>query len=141
MNSPNTPQRFALLVVVEVYLSDNSRPDTNNDLVNLTTLKGCVRDVEIIRDLLQTKFGLDQPRILIFSPSLGERRVPSEPENKWPTLNNIKREIYEIYDQSHAGDMFISLFSGHGARLKTTTELPENHTTDPSLITVNYYCS
>lgn len=144
MNSPNTPQRFALLVGVDLYLSDNSRPHTNGDPVNLTTLKGCVRDVEIIRHLLQTKFGLNQPRILTSSPSLpslAERRVPSEPQNKWPTLNNIKREIYEIYEQSHAGDLFFFFFSGHGAHLKTTTESPESRTTDPSLMTADYCCS
>lgn len=139
----NSRQRFALLVGVDFYLNDNSRTYPNGDPVALTNLKGCVQDVQIIRCLLQTTFGLDQPRIRTLTSSLayGENDFPPELEDEMPTLNNIERAFDEIYDQAQAGDLFLFSFSGHGALLEPIpNQSPAERDKEPSLMTADYCC-
>ncbi|KAI1825599.1 caspase domain-containing protein [Xylaria intraflava] len=134
MTKSTSSTRFALLVGINLYPSNGSRDAS----LRGRNLQGCVNDVDGVRKLLEDRFQLLTPSVLA-SPPLANS-VPEDPEDCLPTLANIRREIFNILNEAHAGDQFFFYFSGHGARLKRTSNSPGGRSTDPSLLTADYFC-
>ncbi|KAJ2998343.1 hypothetical protein NUW58_g358 [Xylaria curta] len=141
MASPSAPKRFALLVGVDLYLNNGARKFENGQPVSLRHLEGAANDVNKMKSLLQDPFKFNSIRTLTCSPSPTNHLVPNEPTDSWPTYNNIKRELDNIYQDASPGDMLIFHYSGHGALLQTTEESPQDgRQTDASLMTADYCC-
>ncbi|KAH8196001.1 hypothetical protein TruAng_009839 [Truncatella angustata] len=140
MNTSNSPRLFALLVGVDLYQADGSRGSTGNGAVSLNSLQGCVNDVKLIHGFLQTHFKPYEERILTCSPSQYNSKNPKEPDDRWPTFVNIKREFDSVIDRARPGDIFFFHFSGHGALLPRIPGSPVGRDKDPSLMTTDYCC-
>jgi hypothetical protein len=140
MASSVLPKRFALLVGIDLYLSDGSRKHQNGNPLYLCDLQGCVNDVQEIKKFLRDEFHLEEPRILTSSVPSSIASHPEEPPDRWPTFDNIKREFDTIFEQAGAGDLFFFHFSGHGARLQPTSKSPPGRLNDPSLLTMDFCC-
>ncbi|KAI1074280.1 caspase domain-containing protein [Whalleya microplaca] len=132
------PQRFALLVGVDLYLKGGSRM-SNGITPSVNNLRGCVNDVTAIQELLRTQFQLHNPYVLTSSPSAANSEIPKEPQTRWPTYYNIKRDIDKVFELASAGDTFLFYYAGHGSRLKTTSKSPSGRSRDPSLLPNDYY--
>ncbi|KAJ0296648.1 hypothetical protein Brms1b_013696 [Colletotrichum noveboracense] len=134
-------KRFALLVGVDLYLNNNARKDINGSVLSLSSLQGCVNDVEAIQKLLQAEFQVDNLSILTSSPAESQHATsvePSESLDQLPTFKNIKSEFDKIIGQASAGDFFFFHFSGHGGRLQPLQCSPSNRSADPSLLTADF---
>lgn len=143
MASPISPKRFALLVGIDLYLNDGSRKNEKGEPLSLGELRGCVNDVRAVAELLRKEFKLEDPRILTSSltPSgFTCPTEPTEPSDRWPTFDNIKREFDTVVEQAGPGDLFFFHFSGHGAQLQLTRKSPRGRNTDPSLMTMDFCC-
>ncbi len=91
----NTPRKLALLVGI-------------NDYPNKTTLRGCITDVELQKELLINRFGFNPADILL---------VTDETQIK-PTRDGILTSFEEhIIKQAKAGDVVVIHYSGHGSRV------------------------
>ncbi|GKT88304.1 LOW QUALITY PROTEIN: TPR domain-containing protein [Colletotrichum tofieldiae] len=136
------PKRFALLVGVDLYLSNSARKDKHGSALSLGNLHGCVNDVEAIRELLRTDFQVDSPSILTSSPAGSRNTTDTEPRespDRLPTFENIRREFGNVIKQANAGDFFFFHFSGHGGRLQPVQGLsPPDRSADPSLLTADF---
>lgn len=138
-----SPKRFALLVGIDLYMNDCSRKSGNGELFSLGNLRGCVNDVQAVANFLRDEFQLEEPRILTSSrnPStLTYPTEPTEPPDRRPTFDNIKREFNTLIEQAGPGDLVLFHFSGHGARLQPTSKSPAGRLTDPSLMTMDFGC-
>ncbi|KAE9363027.1 hypothetical protein N431DRAFT_296842, partial [Stipitochalara longipes BDJ] len=86
-------------------------------------LKGCVRDVEKIKQYLET--GLIPVSIEAFTatgdPSTS--RHPIERQELWPTYENIVSCIKRITAKGKPGDCIYLHFSGHGTKLLSNFDL------------------
>ncbi|KAH7117314.1 caspase domain-containing protein [Dactylonectria macrodidyma] len=143
MTSQTSPKRFALLVGIDLYLNDGSRRSENGEPVSLGKLQGCVNDVWAVAEFLRNEFQLEEPRMLTSSltpSSFAYPTEPTEPSDRRPTFDNIKREFDAVAEQAGAGDLFFFHFSGHGARLQPTSKSPPGRPTDPSLMTMDFCC-
>lgn len=142
MASPHIPKRYALLVGIDLYRSDGSRKHENGQFVSLNWLRGCVNDVNSVKQFLQGGYRLAYLSILSSTATgpFDQYAKPHEPLDCLPTFDNIKREFDAIYDQTKAGDFFYFHFSGHGARLKRVPNSPPGRMVDPSILTWDYGC-
>lgn len=141
MTSRTTSKRFALLAGIDMYHCDESRRTEKGEPFSLKNLHGCVNDVQGIKEFLRSRFQLDDPCVLTSSPSPTDGKIPEEPQDRWPTFENIKRQFDKVKEEACAGDQFFFHFSGHGARLNKTENSPRNGlANDPSLMTVDYCC-
>lgn len=143
MDEFRKPQRFALLVGVDFYLTGPSKTTKDGSKVTLRNLGGSVNDATSIREVLWEEFQVESPSVLTSSApetAGGEIAGPTEPEDRWPTFVNIKREFDAVYDQSTAGDFFFFHFSGHGGRLSPIDGSPDDRSVNPSLLTVDFCC-
>ncbi|KAM5349325.1 hypothetical protein ACJ41O_005830 [Fusarium nematophilum] len=138
MASAAAQKRFALLVGIDLYLNDGSRKRGKGESLSLSNLRGCVNDVRGIEEFLRNEFQLDSSCVL--TSTLTSSGLPTEPSDRWPTFDNIKREFNTMSEQASAGDMFFFHFSGHGARLQPTSRSPPGRSTDPSLMTMDFCC-
>ncbi|KAK1838702.1 TPR domain-containing protein [Colletotrichum chrysophilum] len=137
------PQRFALLVGVDLYLNDGSRRRPDGNTVSLNNLNGCVKDVKAIQDFLYQELQLDKPSILTSSPAAlveNEPARPAEPPDCWPTFANIKSKFDAVYDGAKPGDLFYFHFSGHGAELQPIDGSSGSSRREPSLLTADFCC-
>lgn len=146
MTSERTPKRFSLLVGASAYLNGSAgdaRELTSGQRVSLTNLQGAANDVESMSELLRNLFSFDETTTLVSSPSSTDSRTPREPNEKWPTHDNIKREFVRIWKESEARDVFLFYFAGHGALLNTIAGRSPNdgRSKDPSLLTTDYCCA
>ncbi|MEO1762980.1 MAG: caspase family protein [Cyanobacteria bacterium J06629_18] len=89
-----TPRKLALLVGINQY-------------PQIPTLKGCLTDVELQRELLIHRFGFQPSDILSLT-------------NKQATRQGIENAFVEhLVKQAKPGDVVIFHFSGYGSRVKT----------------------
>ena len=107
-----SPICWTLLIGINLYPDDDKTG----------SLEGCVRYVEGIKHHLE-----DDPSINIRVPkaSIGntrDSRRPPEPEDQWPTLNNIRPHISKIINKAAPGDLVHIHFSGHGVRRRTQSK-------------------
>ncbi|KAI5458931.1 caspase domain-containing protein [Mariannaea sp. PMI_226] len=135
-----TQRRFALLVGINYYKNDDTRKSADGTPVRIRSLGGCLNDVESMKKLLRDQFQLDHPRVLTSSPSPDGAARPLEPEDAWPTFNNIQREFRAVINEAKKGDLFFFHYSGHGATLPRIDASPSDRSTDPSLLTFDYGC-
>ena len=107
-----SPICWTLLIGINLYPDDDKTG----------SLEGCVRDVEGIKHHLE-----DDPsiNIIVLKASTGntrDSRRPPEPEDQWPTLNNVRSHISKIINKAAPGDLVHIHFSGHGVRRKTQSK-------------------
>jgi hypothetical protein len=86
-------------------------------------LKGCVRDVERVKQYLET--GSIPVRVEAFTATRDSQpsRCPTEREALWPTYDNIVSCIKRITAKGKAGDCIYIHFSGHGTKLLSNFDL------------------
>ncbi|KAL0932609.1 TPR domain-containing protein [Colletotrichum truncatum] len=130
--------RYVLLVGIDTYLqNDHEKPGTGQ-AVSLNNLQGCVNDIGLLKNLLQTAFHVHKLTILTSSEASETPGTPQEASDKLPTFDNIKREFDNVYNSAQSGDLFFFHYSGHGGRLPKLSTSPEDRSADPSLLTVDY---
>ncbi|XP_020671843.2 metacaspase-9 [Dendrobium catenatum] len=69
-------------------------------------LRGCINDVEAMRDLLIDRFGFDASNIVILTDEPGAQLLP--------TGANIRQALRRMIDQANSGDIVFFHYSGHG---------------------------
>ncbi len=99
----DTPRKLALLVGINQYATTSS-------------LRGCLNDVEMQRELLIHRYG--------FNPSdIVEVWDKASSADLQPTRDNILRAFKEhLIAQAHPGDVVVFHFSGHGSRIRDLSE-------------------
>jgi len=132
------PRRYALLVGVNFYQSDGSRKDRFGNTLPVQHLKGCVNDMERVREFITSNFHMTQ--LWTLSSSSHDGRVPDEGSEKLPTYTNVQKHIELVRESAKPGDIFLFYFAGHGSRLPRIKESPAGRDLDPSLITADYHC-
>ncbi len=100
----DTPRKLALLVGINQYESASS-------------LRGCLNDVEMQRELLIHRYG--------FNPSdIVEVWDNASSSDLRPTRDNIIRAFKEhLIAQAHPGDVVVFHYSGHGSRVEDPNPL------------------
>ncbi|KAL6409854.1 hypothetical protein AUP68_06255 [Ilyonectria robusta] len=106
---PISPKRFALLVGIDLYLNDGSRKNENGEPLSLGKLRGCVNDVRAVAESLRNEFQLEEPSILtspLTPSSFTCPSEPTEPSDRRPTFDNIKREFDTMAGRAGPGGLF-----------------------------------
>lgn len=140
MPAENLPKLFSLLIGIDLYLR-GERKNAEGKRITIGNLQGCVNDVVNIERFLQEdtaqRFEVKKPSVLTSSvgQDLGK---PSEPEERWPTFANIKKEFENVEEQASPGDFFFFHFSGHGAQLRKVSGSRSENQCEPCLLTVDY---
>lgn len=124
MNSTN--DLYALLIGVDCYMR-NKMPNGSY----YPCLGGCVRDIRHVENFLHQKFKMAGSHILKLTASYDGPHPsgwdhdykPMEPEDNWPTYENIISKFKEVTGMAQAGDQVYIHYSGHGGR--TTTIYPD----------------
>ncbi|KAF2195569.1 hypothetical protein K469DRAFT_544143, partial [Zopfia rhizophila CBS 207.26] len=85
---------------------------------------GCVRDVQIIKNYLETgSIPVDIATLTASEPIHPNSRIPAEEPDLWPTYANVMSKLGKITAQAKSGDCVYLHFSGHGARNEKTGDL------------------
>lgn len=118
--------KWALLCGGDFYLPPNPAKDKNgNPHPAPRNLKGCVKDVEAIREVLINS-GMASENIVTLTATCGlSRELPIEKRQHWPTWKNIKRELNQIAEKANREDLVYFHFSGHGTMRKDIKEDPK----------------
>jgi len=104
-------KRWALLCGGNFYFDGKAR-NHGNKILRFPDLEGCVQDVHAMQDFLVC-IGVSE--IAILTATRGEGR-PIEDEERWPTRQNIVRELNRITNAAAPGDLVYIHYSGHGIR-------------------------
>jgi hypothetical protein len=100
-----TSRKLALLIGVNRYPG------------NLTSLNGCLTDVELQRELLIYRYGLNPKDILILTDDTDQK----------PTRNNLLQAFEEhLIKQAKSNDVVVFSYSGHGSRILDPDPLPNS---------------
>jgi hypothetical protein len=113
---------YALLIGSDFYFP-NALPEGSYG-----SLRGCVRDVERVESFLRERGGLTDDRLIKLTSSHGKTTSPAEPNDHWPTYENIVGAFRKHIDQAKAGDHIYIHCSCHGGQCKTI--LPKVKGTD-----------
>ncbi len=105
---------YALLIGVDLYLP-NKLPDGNY----FPSLGGCVRDVLQLEEFMVKRLGGRKEQILKLTAQDNGEGYPSEPQESWPTYENIVVAFKKLADLAHPGDQVYIHYSGHGGRIPT----------------------
>jgi Caspase domain len=117
MSKPNPQQSnlHAVLIGIDCYLP-NRLPDGGS----YSSLKGCVRDINNVENFLLHTIQVPPENILkITSSNTVGTDNPLEPQEKWPTYENIVDVFKKITDSAKADDQVYIHYSGHGGRANT----------------------
>ncbi|KAB5576046.1 caspase domain-containing protein [Coniochaeta sp. 2T2.1] len=116
--------RWALLCGADFYLEGAGR-SKDGITRKIPNLGGCVRDVNNTFDTL-LRLGIQPEHIKKLTASVvtGASR-PVEPEGQWPTRKNIERELEDIREHAHTGDLVYFHYSGHGVQRSKLELLPD----------------
>ena len=109
--APAPPLR-ALLVGIDRYL-----PAQRSDLPRYPSLRGSVRDVEQIEQLLTGALEVPPERIHKLTAPLAARSGSPEPT---PTCANLVGALHRLEAECAAGEQALIYYSGHGGRAVTT---------------------
>jgi predicted phosphodiesterase len=104
----------ALLIGVDCYLP-NRLPDGNY----YPSLGGCVRDINHVESFLTKGLGLPGDQITKLTATDNGTETPPEPEEKWPTYDNMVRAFKSLIENAGEGDQVYIHYSGHGGRTIT----------------------
>ncbi|KAK4231602.1 caspase domain-containing protein [Podospora fimiseda] len=128
MASPTKEQRFALLIAYMQAENPNYSQQKLNAL--LSGLTGCINDVSLVKNLLESKFMFNNVRVLT--------STSGHHADLLPTYHNIKSAFDTICAKINSGDIFFFVFAGHGALLPRVPGSPPGRNKDPSLLTADH---
>ena len=103
---------YAILIGIDHYFPNSL----------YSSLGGCVRDINHVENFLIRKLkGISSNNILKLTCSQNKENTdkPIEPEEKWPTYENILNVFNRVTEQAKPGDQIYIHYSGHGGRVKT----------------------
>lgn len=108
MASAIATQKYALLVGIDLY--DEVDPDCN--------LSGCVRDVTMVYDLLQSTMNIPKGQITVLKGPIspGAKMDYNAPDA--PTGRNVLKELSKL-EKTPAGSFIFFYYAGHGDRAAT----------------------
>lgn len=117
-------KRWALLCGGDHYVPGTARAQLGESAKKPPNLKGCVRDVQVMKRLLLDEFNMPEANIRMLTSTTppgtnAEEPGPLEPSDRWPTWANIKRELEEIESEANTGGndtrrLLYFHYSGHG---------------------------
>jgi hypothetical protein len=113
-STQGTNNMFALLIGIDFYI-----PGELPGGIRYPKLGGCVRDINNIEDFLKNRLKIPQFNILKLTASVGVNSNPVEPEDRWPTYDNMVAAFQKLADTAKPGDHIYVHYSGHGGRAKT----------------------
>lgn len=108
----------ALLIGVDCYL-----PNQLPGGYYYASLGGCVRDITHVEEFLRGTIGIPQERILKLTATNTGQVQPPEPQEQWPTYENMVAKLKQIGAMANPGDQVYIHYSGHGGR--ATTAYPD----------------
>lgn len=101
---PNS-RAWAVLVGIDLYSDKNEGMN----------LYGCVRDVEDMRHVLETRLKMPLHRIKTLTAPHGGKK----PSTSMPTKSNVMEALEDVICKSEKGDFVYIHYSGHGDRMLT----------------------
>lgn len=107
---------YALLIGVDFYF-EHTLPDGSY----YPSLGGCVRDIRHVEAYLTDPARLNIPRqnLLMLTATDSQGEFPVEPEEQWPTYENMVAQFKALSAMAQAGDQVYIQYSGHGGRAAT----------------------
>jgi hypothetical protein len=115
------PTHHAILVGINAY------PDR--------PLKGCVRDVQQIKSILQQHpIPTDIKVFTATKSSQPDKPGLEEDSSLWPTFSNVTAAFREVTASAEPGHCVYIHFSGHGARMEPESEFSDKNTGDLALV-------
>ena len=126
-------ERYALLIGIDYY-QPNQLPEGY-----YSSLRGCVWDItRVEKELLQQKLGIPEDHIFKLTSTNRGSNLPEEPEETWPTYENIVAAFKMLTEKAKPGDQVYIQYSGHGGRSKTAfKDLKGDDGIDESLVPMN----
>lgn len=120
---PKPPYYHAILIGIDAYIEG--------------PLRGCVRDIQHIKELLESQHSPMIPidNIHTFTGSSNGDdgpRLKGDP-GVWPTYDNVTRELRETTFRAHKGDHVYIHYSGHGTQFEASSEFSNPSTGDLAL--------
>lgn len=114
--TPKNGSKFhALLIGIDCYLP-NKLPDGSF----YKNLRGCVRDINRIEAFLTNRLQVPETQIIKLTASNVEGSAePLEPQDQWPTYENMVAKFKEITEKAQPQDQVYIHYSGHGGRAAT----------------------
>ena len=117
--SGNAGDLFALLIGIDCYL-----PNRLPGGYYYPDLGGCVRDVDSVhRELLQRRLNIAEDNVIKLTSTASARSQPLEPEDQWPTYENMVAAFKRIADMAGPSDQVYIHYAGHGGRTNTIDRL------------------
>lgn len=131
--SQGAGQQFALLIAVDHY-AKNRLPDGSR----YPSLGGCVRDIGHVEAFLTSHLNIPPQNIRKLTATNSGNALPTEPEDQWPTYENMVDQFKRLTEQAQPGDFVYIHYSGHGGRAKTIyPDLKDEHAFDETLVPTN----
>ena len=108
----NDGKTLALLIGIDRYSQQ-----TLEDGTYYPSLGGCVRDIELVEQMLTGRLGLDAKHITkLISEDRGNE--PKD-DSSLPTYENLVKAFKDVTDRAGPGDQVYIHYSGHGGRTLT----------------------
>jgi hypothetical protein len=82
-------------------------------------LQGPANDVEMMKDLLESRFGFTSEQIVLLSENAGKQELR-------PTRINIEREFHRLSQIAKTGEPVVVLLAGHGSQQPDFNPLPDD---------------
>jgi Caspase domain len=128
-NSSETNAMRVLLIGVDYYFP-NTLPDNGG---YYPSLGGCVRDINYVEKFLVNDCRVPPKKVIKLTSSnhgtdSNSQQRPPEPEEKWPTYENMIAAFKQIANDGNPGDQVYIHYSGHGGRAKTIYPDLKRHT-------------
>jgi hypothetical protein len=93
-------------------------------------LRSCVRDVQKIKECLESKI----PSVNIQTLTATNDDDPCRHGKSWPTCNNVTSALTMVTSQAQPGDFVYIHYSGHGTRRLPVYDLSNSSTGDLALV-------
>lgn len=119
-SQPQTVTHYAILIGIDDY------PDS--------PLKGCVRDVQELKEQLEsTLHNAIRIQMITAARTDGEPSELAAAPSLWPTYDNVVQAFEQSTSLARAGDFVYIHFSGHGTRKPPSGEFSNTPTGDVAL--------
>ena len=117
MDSQHTiPTHYAILIGINAYPN--------------SPLESCVRDVQKIKECLESKL----PSVDIQTLTASGGDTPLEHPESWPTCRNVTSALEMVTSRAQPGNFIYIHYSGHGTRSDPCYELSNQSTGDLALV-------
>lgn len=128
-------KRWALLCGGDWYASGNARGTNGQRLRKPANLTGCVKDVEIMRDLLLRYNDPDLNIRILTATTRHDSDEPLEPSVQWPTWENIRQQLRDIEKEAQTNrdqhdHLLYFHYSGHGTTRSKLKRIPIEYNMD-----------